>query len=602
MAVASLAILGPLVAAALMAALRHALSRDAAQALAVVVAGAVGVLCAVLVARSGGALPVLWLSGWTPVRGMPVGIALTPDAFGAGMATFAAVLTVMALVTARTMRAADDPLFDVLVLVLLAAMVAFCVSGDLFTLFVFFELMSVCAYTLVAVRAAERAPLQGGLTFAVTNSLAAIALLLGIALLYGRTGALNLARIGEVLGHNGAPDALVVVAFALIATGFLVKAAIVPFHFWLADAYAAASAPVCLLLAGAFTPLGLFGLARVFWTVFAEPFAGQADDLRTILVAVGLLTSVVGAVMALEQCHLRRMLAFVTVSTLGLFLAALGTLREDGVAGAALWVLADGCAKAALFVAAGALASRFGTVDAGALHGRGRDMPVTGAAFLLAGLAIVGTPPLGPFWAKALSEHAAELTAGYEWLPWAMTVPALLGGAAVLRAAAGIFAGVGRPPQADPSAEEEEQEARDDDRGRSPVLAGTAIVLALAAAAVTTVPALRDAASTAAAGFVDAHGYRSAVLESARAVPAHVAAPPPSALAWILGAVSTAGAVAVALFATQPVQRRRRLAPAPARAASRALRNVHSGHVGDYVLWFSTGLAALGGTCLALLT
>ena len=95
-------------------------------------------------------------------------------------------------------------------------------------------------------------------------------LLVGIALVYGRTGALNLAQIGEALGGRS-PDALVAVAFALVACGFFVKAAIVPFHFWMADAYAVAPTSICLLFAGAMSELGLYGVARVYWTAFAGP-------------------------------------------------------------------------------------------------------------------------------------------------------------------------------------------------------------------------------------------------------------------------------------------------------------------------------------------
>ena len=145
-------------------------------------------------------------------------------------------------------------------------MVGFCLTGDLFNLFVFFELMSVSAYVLVGYEVGQRAALEGALTFAVTNTVGSILLLFGIGLLYGRTGALNLAQMGAALAPGA--DALVGVAFALIACGLLVKAAVVPFHLWTADAYAVAPTPVCILLAGAFSELGLFGLARVYWTVF----------------------------------------------------------------------------------------------------------------------------------------------------------------------------------------------------------------------------------------------------------------------------------------------------------------------------------------------
>jgi len=595
MAVASLAILVPFVAAALVAGVRAHVGRAAAEALAVTAAVATAALCVVLLERAGGPLDVLWLGGWEPVDGMPVGVALTPDVMGSGMALFSALLAVVALVSSQRLTEAGDPLFHALVLVLLAAMVAFCLSADLFTLFVFFELMSVCAYALVALRSVEPSPLQGALSFAVTNSLGAILLLFGVGLLYGRTGALNLARIGDVLAGQGSPDALVVVAFGLIAGGLLVKAAAVPFHFWLADAYAAASSPVCLLLAGAFTELGLLGLVRVYWTVFAEPFAGAEGSVRALLVALGLATALVGGMMALEQRHLRRMLAFATMSTVGMSLAAIGLLEAHALAGAMVWALADGCAKAALFVATGALERRFGSIDAGELHGRGRDMPFTGAAFAVAGLAIAGLPPLGPYWGKALVDHGAELVPGSAWLPWAMAVPSLLAGAAVMRAAGGVFVGIGEPPREDPSSREAREEAEPAE-GRDPILAGAAVVLALAAAGLGAAPGLLDAALTAAAAMLDTDAVHAAILHGTSVTPVEADAPPPSTLAWALGLLSAGAAAALAY---PPL---RRPAPAPARAAMQAVRDVHSGHVGDYVLWLATGFVGLGGALLLGLT
>src|SRR5204863_10054305 len=130
----------------------------------------------------------------------------------------------------------------ILVLVFTAGMVGFCLSGDLFNMFVFFELMSVAAFALAGYKIDEAEAIEGSLNFAVTNIVGSFLLLTGIALVYGRTGALNLAQAGVALSHAPA-DGLVVVAFSLIAAGFLVKAAIVPFHFWLPDAYAVALTP-----------------------------------------------------------------------------------------------------------------------------------------------------------------------------------------------------------------------------------------------------------------------------------------------------------------------------------------------------------------------
>ena len=128
-------------------------------------------------------------------------------------------------------------------------MAGFCLTGDIFDLFVWFELMGVSAYALTAYRPEERGPVQGALNFAITNSIGAYLSLSGIGLIYGRTGALNMAQIGrDITRHR--PDGLVVVAFVLILMGLLIKSAIVPFRFWLADAHAVAPTPVCVLFSG----------------------------------------------------------------------------------------------------------------------------------------------------------------------------------------------------------------------------------------------------------------------------------------------------------------------------------------------------------------
>src|SRR5207302_9358664 len=143
-----------------------------------------------------------------------------------------------------------------LMLVFLGSMVVFALSSDLFNLFVFFELMSTAAFALTGYRIEHRAVLQGAINFAVVNSIGAFFLLFGIGLLYARTGALNLAQIGRSLAGER-PDGLVLVSFLLVTAGFLVKAGVVPFHFWLADAYAVAPAPVCALYSGVMSDLGL---------------------------------------------------------------------------------------------------------------------------------------------------------------------------------------------------------------------------------------------------------------------------------------------------------------------------------------------------------
>src|SRR5205807_6374682 len=232
-------------------------------------AGAVAVavvsLCAILLVRAIHNPFAYWMGGWRPSHSVTIGISLSIDPIGAGMATFAAVLVTAALVYSWRYFEAADGLFHALMLVFLAAMAGFTLTGDLFNLVVFFVLVGAVAYALTAYRIEERGPIQGAINFAISNSVAAYAMFVGVALLYARTGALNMAQIGAALdGHRA--DPLVIVAMSLLFIGFMTKAAAIPVHFWLADAHAVAPTPVCVLFSGVMVELGVYAIARLYWT------------------------------------------------------------------------------------------------------------------------------------------------------------------------------------------------------------------------------------------------------------------------------------------------------------------------------------------------
>jgi multicomponent Na+:H+ antiporter subunit D len=229
----------PLLVAAFMVGGGPFIRRRAADSIAIATAAAVTGISAALLLQAAGNPIVYWFGGWTPRNGVALGIAFAIDQVGATLATLGGLLMTAALVFSWRYFDAVGTFFHALMLVFLAAVVGFCLSGDLFNLFVFFELFSVAAYALAGYRTEDPGSLQGALNFAVTNSVGAFLVLSGIALLYGRTGALNLAQIGRTL-DAGPADRLVIVAFVLLLAGFFVKAAVVPFHFWLADAYAVA--------------------------------------------------------------------------------------------------------------------------------------------------------------------------------------------------------------------------------------------------------------------------------------------------------------------------------------------------------------------------
>src|SRR5256885_8322405 len=243
MAVAPVTGAGPLLAAGGLTAIATRIGRRGAEVVALAATVAVTGLCAILLARTASGLEVYWFGGWHPHDGIAIGVSFAIDAIGAGLATLVSVLMVAALVLMWRYRDTDAPHFQVLMLLFLTGMVGFCLSGDLFNMFVFFELMSVAAFALAGYKIDENEAVEGSLNFAVTNTIGSFLILTGIALIYGRTGALNLAQIAGALAA-GPSDGLVVVAFCLLAAGVFVKAGVVPFYFWVARALAAGPAPV----------------------------------------------------------------------------------------------------------------------------------------------------------------------------------------------------------------------------------------------------------------------------------------------------------------------------------------------------------------------
>ncbi|WP_371614324.1 complex I subunit 5 family protein [Streptomyces sp. NBC_00454] len=563
------------------------------------------VLCLVLLwVRTGDGRAVSWLGGWEPHGGESVGIVLVADRLGGGTALLAALLVLAVLV--YSWRYFDEPsgeragTFPALLLLFEAGMCGFALTGDLFDAFVFFELMGAVAYALTGYRIEDPRPLHGALTFGIVNSLAAYCSLLGIALLYARTGELGLAQLGrELAGQHR--DALVICAFVLVLTGPLVKAAMAPFHFWLPDAHAVAPTPVCMLLSGVMVELGVYGAARIYWTVFSGPGGIPHDAFRTTFLAAGVLTALIGTTMCWQQRHLKRMLAFSTVGHVGLFLIGVAVLTPAGLAGTAVYIAGHAGAKAALFGLTGILLDRYGSVDEHGLHGRARELALPGALFLAGGLALAGLPPFGTGLGKALSEEAAGHWAG--WLPAVYVIVSAVTGGAVLRVALRVFYGLGPRPterggEPETTGEGEKPEVRGPTRLLPPPMLVLPALLLLGCLAVGLTPDLGRSLARAAELFTDRAGYQAAALGTA--AQAAVAPPPPAG--WttagvLLGLLSAVLACALAGTAVL----------GPARGAARPhsavaflgrrvvlpVRRLHSGLLGDYVAWLTVGVAVL---------
>jgi multicomponent Na+:H+ antiporter subunit D len=590
----------PLAMAALLSGVRPQLNRAIVDSLALFASACNVADCLVLLIGAHGHTIVYWFGNWYPRGSVVLGIAFVIDPVAAGVALLCSTLTFLALLFSWNHTDSGANHFQSLMLVFLAGMCGFSLAGDLFNMFVWFELMSTAAFALTGLKTGEPAPLQGAFNFAVTNTVAAFMVLTGIAFLYAVTGALNMAQIGLALIHRH--DPLVLFACTLITCGFFTKAAVVPFHFWLADAHAVSPTPVCVLFSGVMVELGLYAVQRLYAVVFIPAMEEKAAVLRPILLAFGVITALLGGFMCYAEHHVKRLLAFSTISHAGLMLIAMSLEGPLATAGFLTYLLGHAFAKSALFFVSGILLHRYRTASEPVLFGKARDQFIPAALWFMAGLGLAGFPWFATMVGDALTSNAA-VSVHVEWIGYIFLVSGTLTAGAVFRVGLHTFLGWGCKPISDRAAKvDEEPDSNEDARTRWFLVAPPAICVA-AAIAVTFTPHFRQEMLAGANRFWVQAGYLQPVYKGdTTLLPLSLDADLRLSPAATHGAIASVLALMLALTSVFRGRLTRFLrAGAFLEGPLRALRTMQTGQIGDYVTWMTIGTAILGSAFVFLL-
>jgi multicomponent Na+:H+ antiporter subunit D len=585
-----LPVAGPLAIAGLLLALSTLLPRRVPDVVALATALAVAAICVVMAMHTAQHPLVYWFGGWVPRAGHVLGIGFVVDQVGASIAAFIAVLFAATLVFAWGYFDEVHAHFHVLMLLFMAGMVGFCLTHDLFNLFVWFEVMSVAAFALTGY-ALRSSALEGALAFTVVNTIGSYFILGGIGLIYAEVGALDFSALAR--GVAAAPgDPVTIAAFALLSTGLLIKGAQVPFQFWLSDAHAVAPSPVSVIFSGAMVGIGIYGVAKLVWTVFA-PSPEIQSLVHRLLLGMGVASAVLGGVMALIQRHIKRLLAFSTISHTGILLIGLALLSRGGLSGLFVYLVGHGLVKGALFMIAGILLAACGGIDEIGLRGLGRRIWPVGIAMGLGGLLLAGLP-LGLMDEGSKRIAGAARAGGQAWLILPIIIAASLTGGAVLRVTGRVFLGLGAVAGEEESAPTEDEQ----EKANRPVWLMLLPTAALILLSLFGADAAGAFASRAAAAFMQPD--TAAILAHVQPQSVQSAARTPGDLVPWLPWLSVAIALLIAAFDLS-----RRGLPAGLVAAVNTvtapilstMQAIHSGLIGDYVTWLVLGVALFSIVC-----
>lgn len=449
---------------------------------------------------------VLHLGGWAA----PVGIALVADRLAALLLLVSVIVMFAVLLYSIGQRITDygrgtsSTTFHPIYLVLCAGVSLAYLTGDLFNLFVAFEIMLSASYVLITRRTTTNR-VRAGMTYTIVSLSSSVLFLTLIGLVYSAAGTVNLADLAAET--EKLPRALSTALALLMVIVFGVKSAMVPLHFWLPDSYPNAPAPITAIFAALLTKVGIYAMIRTQILVF-----DRGPSWRLMLV-LALATMLVGALGALAQNDLNRLLSFLLVSHIGFMLFGLGVYDVAGLTGVILYIVHHITVQAALFLVSGLVTRYTGTVALSRMGGLVRISPLVAVLFALPALSLAGVPPFSGFVAKlALLQSGVGVGTGWAYAAAAGAVlTSLLTLYAVARVWTRVFWGRTRPPEGDPDPTDE-LVVGTGETSRAMVHATGMLVCATALVAALAGP-LAAVSERAAEDLISGEAYRTAVLE-----------------------------------------------------------------------------------------
>jgi len=341
---------------------------------------------------------IVKIGGFLP----PFGINLFVGPVGILFSTLIALAGLLVSIYALSyIKEGSKEKYHILYLLLLTGATGVVLTGDMFNLFVFFEILCISSYALVAYLG-NKAGIESSIKYLIQGSVGSSLLLLGIGLLYGQLGTLNMADIANQIHSSSSPS--IFVPMVLMITGLGVEAAIFPLNAWLPDAHSSAPSSISAILSGIAIEVGLYAVIRIIFTIF------NASSFLMFFIFLGVLTLLIGEMSAFSQKNIKRMLAYSSIGQIGLIMFAVSLNTQYGVSAGLFQMVSHTLGKGLLFLTVGFMIYKTGSMEISSFEGIGKKMPLTSLLFTIGVFSIVGLPPFIGFASKFTIIRAALVT------------------------------------------------------------------------------------------------------------------------------------------------------------------------------------------------